>query len=450
LTKARQLKLGAMLHGVGSSTSAWRHPEAITDASVNFELYKHWVQKAEEGKFDLAFVADGLYINEQSIPHFLNRFEPLTILSALAGVSKHIGLVGTLSTTYSEPFTVARQFGSLDVISGGRAGWNIVTSPLEGSALNYGRKEHPEHAQRYRIASEFVEVTRGLWDSWEDDAFVRDKESGVFFDPDKMHTLNHVGEFFSVKGPLNIARSKQGHPVIFQAGSSEVGRNYAAREADAVFTGHEKLEDAVSFYEDVKKRAVRFGRNPDNVVIFPGISPILGSTEEEAEHKYREIASLVSAEDALRYLGRYFEHHDFSQYELDAPFPELGELGRNSFQSTTDRIKQKAKENSLTLREVALQTATPRTSFIGTPAQVADRIQQWFEKGGADGFMIGSTVPNALDQFVDQVVPILQERGLFRKEYDSDTLRGHLGLPIPVNRYAKAERADTQTAELTG
>ncbi|MFC0215928.1 LLM class flavin-dependent oxidoreductase [Paenibacillus chartarius] len=437
MTLRKQLKLGAMLHGVGSSTSAWRHPDAIADASVNFELYKRWTQKAEAGKFDLVFVADGLYITKESIPHFLNRFEPITILSALAGVSKRIGLVGTLSTSYSEPFTVARQFGSLDTISGGRAGWNIVTSPLEGSALNYGKKQHPDHDLRYRIADEFIEVVRGLWDSWEDDAFVRDKATGVFFDPAKMHTLNHQGEFFSVKGPLNIARSRQGHPVIFQAGTSEVGRDYAGKHADAIFTGQETVEEAVGYYRDVKRRAASFGRNPDHVVILPGISPIIGSTEEEAERKYQEIASLVSAEDALRYLGRYFEHHDFSQYELDAPFPELGDLGKNSFQGTTDRIKQKAKALGLTLRQTALQVATPRSSFIGTPEQVADNIQLWFERGGADGFMIGSGVPNGLEQFIDQVVPILQERGLFRTEYESDTLRGNLGLPVPKNRYSK-------------
>ncbi|MGC6584938.1 LLM class flavin-dependent oxidoreductase [Paenibacillus sp. Dod16] len=439
MAKQRQLKLGALLHGVGGGTSMWRHPDAQPDASVNFGLYKQWVQKAEEGKFDLIFIADGLYINEKSIPHFLNRFEPITILSALAAVSKNIGLVGTLSTSYSEPFTVARQFASLDKISDGRAGWNIVTSPLEGSALNYGRKEHPEHDKRYRIATEYLEVARGLWDSWEDDAFVRNKETGVFFDPEKMHTLNHEGEFFSVKGPLNIARSKQGQPVIFQAGSSEVGKNYASKEADAVFTGHESVEDAAAFYQDVKARAAGFGRNPDEVLIFPGISPIIGSTAEEAERKYEEVASLVTIENALDYLGRFFEHHDFSQYPLDEPFPELGDLGKNSFQSGTDKIKRDAKEKGLTLRQVALQSATPRGGFIGTPEQVADKIQAWFEAGAADGFMITAAVPNGLEDFVDQVVPILQERGLYRTEYESDTLRGNLGLPVPENRYSKGK-----------
>ncbi|SET26038.1 LLM class flavin-dependent oxidoreductase [Paenibacillus sp. NFR01] len=440
MAKSKQLKLGALLHGVGGSTSMWRHPDAKTDASVNFELYKQWVQKAEEGKLDLIFIADGLYINEKSIPHFLNRFEPLTILSALAAVSTNIGLVGTLSTSYSEPFTVARQFGSLDVISGGRAGWNVVTSPLEGSASNYSKTEHPDHSKRYRIAEEYLQVTRGLWDSWEDDAFVRDKESGVFFDPQKMHTLNHQGEFFSVKGPLNIARSKQGQPVVFQAGSSEVGKNYAAKEADAIFTGHETLEDAQAFYKDVKTRIASFGRNPDEVLIFPGIAPIIGNTPEDAERKYQEVAGLVTIENALNYLGRFFEHHDFSQYPLDEPFPDVGELGRNSFQSGTDKIKKDAKERGLTLRQVAIQSATPRSSFIGTPEQVADQVQLWFESGGADGFMIAAAVPNGLEEFVDRVVPILQARGLFRTEYESGTLRGNLGIPVPENRYSKASQ----------
>ncbi|WP_058302909.1 LLM class flavin-dependent oxidoreductase [Gorillibacterium timonense] len=433
----RQLKLGAMLHGVGSSTSLWRHPDIPSDASVNLGVYKRWVEKAETAKFDLAFVADGLYINEKSIPHFLNRFEPITILSALAAASERIGLVGTLSTSYSEPFTVARQFGSLDTISGGRAGWNIVTSPLEGTALNFGKKDHPDHSKRYRIAKEFLEVVRGLWDSWEDDAFVRDKASGVFFDRSKLHSLDHVGEFFSVKGPLNVARSKQGHPVIFQAGASEVGKDYAAKEADAVFTGQDTIEDAIQYYQDVKRRAAAFGRNPDHVLIFPGIGPVIGRTPEEAERKYQEVLELVSAEDALLYLGRFFEHHDFSKYELDAPFPELGDLGRNSFQSGTDKIKADAKALGLTLRQVALSVATPRPTFIGTPEQVADRVQEWFERGAADGFMIGSSVPNGLEDFIEQVVPILQERGLFRTEYESDTLRGNLGVPIPANRYTQ-------------
>lgn len=439
MSKQRKLKFGALIHGVGGNISGWRHPDVQSDASVNLGFYKEQAQKAEEGKFDLVFIADGVYINEKSIPHFLNRFEPLTILSALAAVTSRIGLIGTVSTSYSEPFTVARQFASLDQISHGRGGWNVVTTPLESTALNYNKtiEEHPDHAKRYRIASEYLQVVKGLWDSWEDDAFTRDKESGEFFDPSKLHTLHHKGEFFSVQGPLNIGRSKQGRPIIFQAGSSEAGKNLAAKEADAIFTGQPTLEEAQKFYQDVKNRAKAFGRNPDEIVILPGILPIVGVTEEDAERKYQEVANLVSIDKALDYLGRYFDHHDFSQYELDAPFPEIGDIGKNSFQSTTDRIKQEATEKQLTLRQVALREATPRTPFIGTPEKIADLIQEWFEGRGADGFNLASSVPNALNDFVDYVVPILQKRGIYRTEYEADTLRGNLGLSFPENRYVK-------------
>lgn len=433
----KQLKFGALIHGVGGNISAWRHPEVPADASVNFKFYTEQAQTAEAGKFDLVFIADGLYINEKSIPHFLNRFEPITILSALATVTSKIGLVGTLSSSYSEPFTVARQFGSLDHISGGRAGWNVVTSPLEGSASNFSKTDHPTHDERYKIAEEYLEVTRGLWDSWEDDAFVRDKESGVFFDPSKLHRLDHKGEYFSVQGPLNIARSKQGHPVIFQAGSSESGKKLAGKAADAVFTGHDNIEDAKAFYKDVKDRTVAEGRSVDDIVILPGIGPIIGRTEEEAERKYQELAELVTIENALNYLGRFFEHHDFSQYPLDEQFPELGDLGQNSFRSGTDKIKKVAKEKNLTLRQVALQSATPRPQFIGTPEKIADLIQEWHEEGAADGFIIHSSIPSGLNDFVELVVPILQERGIYRTDYESDTLRGNLGLQIPANRYTK-------------
>ncbi|MGN7413957.1 LLM class flavin-dependent oxidoreductase [Paenibacillus sp. SAF-068] len=435
----RQLKLGANLNGVGNSISFWRHPNIPINASVNLEFYKKQVRIAEKGKFDLLFIADGLFINEKSNPHFLNRFEPVTLLSALAGATSRIGLVATLSTSYSEPFTVARQFASLDQLSGGRAGWNVVTSPLEGSALNFGKGEHPNHALRYEIAEEHLNVVKGLWDSWEDDAFVGDKEQGVFFDPAKLHTLNHKGKHFSVQGPLNVGRSKQGHPVIFQAGSSESGKDLAARSADAVYTGHETLEEAREFYRDVKARAVAYGRQAGDILIFPGIGPIVGRTAEEAEQKYQEIAELVSMDQALNYLGRYFDHYDFSQFPLDEPFPEIGEIGSNSFRSTTDKIKQQAREQGLTLRQVALLASTPRTSFIGTPDQIADQIQAWFEGEAADGFNVRTVVPNGLEDFVELVVPVLQERGLFRTEYEHETLRENLGLEIPRNRYALEE-----------
>src|SRR6478752_3929267 len=398
MTHQRQLKLGAIIHGVGGNMGAWRHPEILSDASVNFDFYKQQAQKAEEGKFDLVFIADGLYINEKSLPHFLNRFEPLTILSALAS----------------------------------------VTSQLEGSALNYG-KEHPTHDKRYRIAEEFLEVTKGLWDSWEDDAFIRNKETGQFFEEKKLHRLHHKGEFFSVEGPLNIGRSVQGQPVVFQAGSSESGKDLAAKTADAVFTGQDNLEEAKAFYQDVKSRAAAQGRNENELLIFPGIGPIIGSTNEEAERKYEELSQLVTIEHALNYLGRFFDHFDFSQFPLDEAFPDLGDIGSNSFRSTTDKIKENAKKYKWTLREAALRIATPKTQFIGTPEHIANLMEQWFEEKGADGFIIHSSVPHGLDDFVEHVVPILQERGLYRTEYEGSTLRSNLQLNVPKNRYTQVK-----------
>lgn len=431
----RQLRLGTMLHGASGNMSAWRHPAVAADASINIDFAKATALKAEEGKFDFLFVADGLYINEKSVPHFLNRFEPLTVLSALAGVTRHLGLVGTLSTSYSEPFTAARQFASLDHLSHGRAGWNVVTSPLEGSAKNFSRSQHPEHALRYRIADEYLEVVKGLWDSWEADAFVRDKQSGRFFDPQKLHTLNHHGDFFQVAGPLNIGRTPQGRPIIFQAGASDDGKKLAARHADAIFTHHDTLADAQAFYRDVKQQLEQHGRRAEELHIFQGVSVIVGHDAQDVEQQYQTTAALVSLPDALNYLGRYFEHHDFSRYPLDEPFPELGELGQNSFRSTTDAIKHRARERGLTLRQVALEAASPRPRFSGTPEQVADGLQHWFEEYGADGFIIQGGTPDTFPRFVDQVVPILQERGLFRREYPGNTLRASLGLAEPRNQF---------------
>ncbi|ALC80555.1 LLM class flavin-dependent oxidoreductase [Bacillus gobiensis] len=434
----KQIQFGVMLHGAGGHMNSWKDPAVPADASVNLKYYQSIAKQAEAAGFTFAFVADGLYINEKSIPHFLNRFEPITVLSALATVTSKIGLVGTLSTSYSEPFTVARQFASLDKISGGRAGWNVVTSPLEGSADNYNKGKHPSHALRYEIANEYLQVVKGLWDSWEDDAFLRNRETGQFFDQNKLHTLNHNGRFFQVKGPLNIERSNQGQQVIFQAGASEAGRNLAAKEADAVFTNAESLEEAQSFYKDVKQRAESLGRNRDEVRIFPGIHPITGETIEEAEEKYRSIQELVSIEDALNYLGRFFDHFDFSVFPLDGPFPDVGDVGKNSFQSTTDRIKQKAREQNLTLREVALQVTTPKSTFFGTYEQVANQFISWIENSGADGFIFGAPIlSSGLNDLIENVIPILEKRGYYSREYKSDTLRGNLGLPYKENQYTK-------------
>lgn len=436
MTTNRRLKLGAMVHGVGGGWEDWRHPDALPDASVNIGFYKEQAQIAEAGKLDFVFIADSLYIHANSSPHYLNRFEPLTILSAIAAVTSHIGLVATATVSYNEPYTLARQLASLDQLSGGRAGWNVVTSWLSGTADNYSKDSHPDHATRYRLAQEHIDVVKGLWDSWEDDAFVRNKETGQFFDPGKLHALNHKGEFFSVKGPLNISRSKQGQPIIFQAGNSEDGRNYAARNAEAIFTGFGSLEDARLFYKDIKRRAVGFGRAAHTVSVLPGIGPIIGSTQEEADRKYRQKADLVSIEKAIVALGRPFDDYDFSKHDLDAPFPDLGDLGSNSQQGGSDKIKRLAKEENLTLREVALRLATPKGLFVGTPELVADRIQEAFETEASDGFILSEAIPGGLKEFTEQVLPILQARGLFRTEYESDTFRGNFGLDIPENRYS--------------
>jgi FMN-dependent oxidoreductase (nitrilotriacetate monooxygenase family) len=436
-----RLTFGLMLQGAGSHMNAWRHPSNPADASVNLDFFIRNARKAEENGIAFAFVADGLYINEKSIPHFLNRFEPLTILSALATVTKKLGLVGTVSTSYSDPYTIARQFASLDLISGGRAGWNAVTSPLEGSGRNYSRP-HPEHSLRYEIAQEYLDVAKGLWDSWDDDAFVRDREASRFFDRDKLHTLNHKGRFFQVEGPLNIQRSPQGQPVLFQAGASESGIGLAGRHADAVFANHVPIEEAQALYRAIKTSAVAHGRSADDVKLFPGAGPIVGRTAAEAEEKYQAIRNLVSIEDALAYIGRYFDHHDFSAYPLDAPFPELGDIGKNSFRSTTDRIKRNAVLKRQTLREAALEAATPRTDLIGSAEEIAGRLIERVEAQAADGFVLGfPVIGQGLDDFVELVIPVLEERGVYDRNLPGTTLRDHLGLTRRESRYATATDA---------
>ncbi|MFC3060062.1 LLM class flavin-dependent oxidoreductase [Paenirhodobacter populi] len=430
----RQMKLGFMMHGNGTGWGDWRHPDAQPGASTDFAYYRRQAQIAEAARFDFLFVADSVHITPKSSPHYLNRFEPLTILSALAAVTDHIGLVGTLTVSYAEPFNVARQFASLDQLSGGRAGWNVVTSWLEGSARNYSREKHYDHATRYRLAAEHLDVVQGLWDSWEDDALVHDKASGRFFDPDKLHRLDHRGDFFQVEGPLNIARSPQGQPVIFQAGASEDGRDFAAARSDAIFVQPGDLAGAQAYYADVKRRAAGFGRDPDTLFVLPGLRPVIGSTEAEAERKYQAFIGLTSIEDALLIMARSFNEHDFSQYDLDAPFPDVAHVAANSNRSTSERIIALARAENLTLRQTAQRFATPRTDFIGTPEQVADAFGRWFTGRGADGFVFNNSLPDELSVFADTVVPILQARGLFRTEYEGTTFRDSLGLAKPANR----------------
>jgi FMN-dependent oxidoreductase (nitrilotriacetate monooxygenase family) len=442
-----QLKLGAVLGGVGMTATGWRHPDLPGDASINIDWYRAAARKAEAAKFDFVFIVDSPYITPDSAPHFLNRLEPLTLLSAIAGFTSHIGLVATLTTSYNEPFNVARAFASLDLISNGRAGWNVVTTGLEGAAGNYGRDEHFPHALRYRRAAEHLAVVRGLWDSYEDDAFPRDKARGVFLDKSKQHKLGHKGEFFSVAGPLNISRSRQGQPVIFQAGGSDDGRSFAAASADAIFTQSETFEEAQDFYRDIKRRTRAAGRNEDDILVFPGIAPLIAETDEQALAIQNEREAGIDVAKAVVQLGRPFNYHDFSKYPLDGPFPDLGDLGANGYRSAAERIKRIARDERLTVRQAALRFAHRRSPFVGSPRTVADEIERWFRDGAFDGFIAGAAEPTDLDELIVHVLPILRSRGLVRSEYTADTLRGNLGLPFPGNRHAAPVKAPRAVAQ---
>jgi FMN-dependent oxidoreductase (nitrilotriacetate monooxygenase family) len=427
------MKLGAVLHGVGRTWNDWRHPDRPVDASIDFKDYLRQTLVAERGKFDFVFVADGLFISEKSSPHILNRLEPITLLSALAAMTSHIGLVGTLSTAYSEPFNVARQFMSLDHISGGRAAWNVVTTFMEDAALNFSRTAHYPHDVRYRMAGEYLDVVQGLWDSWEDDAHVGDKDAGVFADFSKVHPLHHKGEFYQVRGPLGIKRSRQGQPVIFQAGGSEDGRNFAASRADAIFAPSMPLDKMQDYYRDVKRRVTGFGRDASTIAIMPDTSPIIGSTDAEAERRYEELASMESLDTGLGQLAGLFNGHDFRAYDLDAPFPDVAQFKSSS---SSQRVLDQVAADQLTLRQIARRLAAPRAQFIGSPERIADGLQHWFQNEACDGFVLIEPLPGQFDLFVEEVVPILRRRGLFRHDYEGATFRETLGLPFPANRYA--------------
>jgi FMN-dependent oxidoreductase (nitrilotriacetate monooxygenase family) len=451
LTSKRQIHLGAVPYGTGGpgSHTLWLDPEIPGDASVNVNWFIEMAQLAERGRFDLVFIVDSQFITPYSPPHYLNRLEPLTLLSALATHTEHIGLVGTATTSFNSPFNLVRRLGSLDLISGGRAGWNVVTTGDAGTAGNYGLDEHYDYDTRYGRAQEFVELARALWDSYEDDAFVRDRETGVFLDRDKQHVLDHAGEYFKVRGPLNLVRSAQGHPVIFQAGDSDQGRDLGASVGEGIFTHAPDIAAGRAFYDDLKGRArTKFGRRPDDLVIMPGIKIVVGDTDEEA----REIEAHNNERDhtfgaALAEFGRPFGWHDFQQYDLDAPFPaEALRHGERSFFTQAQAITQRAIENGWTLRQTVEATRHfHKSEFVGSPSTVADKLVEWWEARACDGFNIGLDHPSNFRRVVDEVIPILQERGVFRDSYDATTLRGHLGLPVPVNRYA-APRTDVGAA----
>ncbi|QUS40371.1 LLM class flavin-dependent oxidoreductase [Tardiphaga alba] len=436
----RQLKLGAFMRPISIHTGAWRYPGAVPDANFNFPFIKRMIQKLEAGKFDAFFMADHLAVLNMPVEalkrsHTVTSFEPFTLLSALAAVTDNIGLVATGSTTFDAPYHVARRFASLDHISGGRAGWNIVTTSNPDAALNFGLDDHMEHAERYKRAREFYDVVTGLWDSFADDAFVRDVESGIFMDPEKMHVLDHDGAYLKVRGPLNIARPVQGWPVIVQAGASEDGKQLAAETAEAVFTGGGPIADAQKLYADIKGRMAKIGRNPDHLKILPGAFVVVGDSVEEAKEKRALLDSKVHYANAIASLSINLGT-DASQFNPDAPLPD-DIPDTNASKSGRERVIALARRENLTVRQLAQRLGGyAGSAFVGTPQTIADQMQEWLETEASDGFNIMFPyLPEGLDDFVERVVPELQRRGIFRTAYEGRTLRENLGLPRPENRF---------------
>ncbi|MEI9991967.1 MAG: LLM class flavin-dependent oxidoreductase [Rhizomicrobium sp.] len=440
MSSSRQLKLGAFMRPVGIHTAWWLYPGAYPDANFNLKHLVRFTQKLEQGKFDAFFMADHLAVLNMPMSALkrsatVTSFDPLTLLPALAMVTERIGLVATASTTYNEPYHVARKFASLDHISGGRAGWNLVTSGNPTEAWNFGREEHWEHDTRYRRAREFFDVVTGLWDSWADDAFIRDTENAVYFDPDKLHVLDHKGEFLKVRGPLNVARPIQGWPVIVQAGASEAGKQIAAETAEVIFAAGGRLADAQRFYADVKGRLDRLGRPRDHLKVLPGALVVVGDSDAEARRKQELLDSLVHPDSGLPNLSMRLGT-DVSGFDLDGPLPtDLPET--NASQSGRQALIDRARRDNLTIRQLArIVGAYGGLAFVGTAKTIADKMEEWLFSDACDGFNIMfPTVPQGLDEFVDQVVPELQRRGIFRREYEGTTLRENLGLPRPENRF---------------
>ncbi|WP_158921381.1 LLM class flavin-dependent oxidoreductase [Acidisphaera sp. S103] len=435
----KQLHLGAFMRPVGIHTAWWRYPGAYPDANFNLKHLVDFIQTLERGRFDAFFMADHLAVLNMSMAALrrsatVTSFEPLTLLSALAMVTQRIGLIATASTTFDEAYHIARRFASLDHISNGRAGWNIVTTSNPDAALNFGLDDHVEHDERYRRAIEFHEVVTGLWDSFADDAWLHDQQSGLFFDPDKMHVLNHKGEHLSVRGPLNIARPVQGWPVIVQAGASEAGRQLAAQTAEVIFGSTPDIESGRRFYADVKARMRALGRPPEHLKILPAALVIVGRTREEAREKKALLDSLVHPDSGVPNLSMRLGV-DASGFALDEPLPAIPQS--NASHSSRDGLVALARRENLTVRQLA-QIAGSHGGFqiVGTPADIADTMQEWLETEASDGFnVMFHTVPSGLHEFVDLVIPELQRRELFRREYEGTTLREHLGLPRPDNQF---------------
>lgn len=437
----RQLRLGAFLQGVGHHLAAWRHPEVNPHDVFNPAHFVRLARTAERGKFDAVFFADTLGV-PNAPPALLSRglvpyqFEPLTLLSLIAGATERIGLIATTSTSYLPPFHLARKFASLDLLSNGRAGWNLVTSGTDWEATNFGLDAQLGHSDRYLRAREYVDVVKGLWDGWSDDAWQFDKASGQVFDPNKVHPLNHEGTYYKVRGPLAAPRPVQGYPVIVQAGSSDDGQELAAATAEVVFTAQQTLAEGQAFYSGLKQRVVQAGREADSVKIMPGVFPIIGRTEEEAQHKLEELQSLIDPVIGLGLLSAFLGNIDFSKHPLDGPVPELPQT--EGWQSRQKLFVDLARRENLTLRQLYQRVAIARGHrvVVGTPERIADQLEDWFVGGAADGFnILAPTLPLGLEAFVDQVVPELQRRDLFRTEYSGSTLREHLGLARPANQF---------------
>ncbi|NVP56900.1 LLM class flavin-dependent oxidoreductase [Mycoplana rhizolycopersici] len=427
----RKIHFGLFLLGTGSHVAGWRVPGAM-DSFQDIEMVRQIAAEAERGLFDLIFMGDNLNADPAAHPSYTARLEPLTLLSAVAGATKHIGLGATVSTTYSDPFTVARLFASLDHISGGRAAWNAVTTANPAAAANFGTL-HPDHSKRYEIAEEFLTVVRGLWDCWADDAIVADRETGIYIDPAKVRPLDHEGKHFKVKGPLNIGRSPQGQPVVLQAGGSGPGQELAAKSADVVFSVTQDLDEARAFYRSVKDRLAKYGRSEDSMVVLPGVMPIVGRTEREAHDKLAELQGFISETNALSLLSDRFGV-DMSAYDLDGPVP-ADLVPSDNYHAFAKVMLDKAKRENMRLRDVYNLMAAARGHWVlcGTPEYVAGTLETWFATGAADGFNImPSHFPSGLTDFVDLVVPILQERGLYRTEYEGKTLRDRMGLERPA------------------
>jgi FMN-dependent oxidoreductase (nitrilotriacetate monooxygenase family) len=435
----KQLHLGAFMRPTTIHTGAWRFPGAWPDVNFNFAKIRLLAQKLEAGKFDAFFMADHMAVLNMPFKslrrsHTATSFEPFTLLSALAVCTERIGLAATASTTFDAAYHIARRFASLDHISGGRAAWNIVTTSNPDAALNFGMKEHMEHDARYRRAREFYDVVTGLWDSWADDALIRDVESGIFFDPDKLHVLDHHGEFLDVRGPLNIARPIQGWPVIVQAGASEAGRQLAAETAELVFTAQSNLDAGQRFYADVKGRMAKIGRNPHHMKILPACLVVVGDTVAEAKDKRALLDTFVHEDSGISSLSIALGC-DASKFDLDEPLPEIPET--NQGKSSRERMIDLAKRENLTVRQLAQRVGGHSgLSMVGTAKTIADSMEEWLETEGSDGFTVQFPyLPAGLYDFVDKVVPELQRRGIFRKDYAAITLRENLGLPRPENRF---------------